>query len=194
MNHPVNHPKNSHPANRGDVKSLLSALKMTTTIGAVSLTLAGWGLLARVEAINANQADPIGATTTVLTSSTAGSAFGAQPASLISPESVAAATRSALAPAAAPTQAPATLTAAPTSTAAPTATPTTEPTAAPQTVVKLNVVQWTQTNAGDPIAVVQDNGGTLWYVWGPDVSRIEQGLQPQYQPVPVNQVARSRRS
>ena len=55
-------------------------------------------------------------------------------------------------------------------------------------------MQWVQTNAGDPVAVVQDNSGTLWYVWGPDVPRIEQGLSPQYQPVPVNGVARSRHS
>jgi len=89
-----------------------------------------------------------------------------------------------------------------TATATATAAPTTAPTAAPtvaatdsaQATIKLDVVQWAKTNAGDPIAVVRDTDGTLWYVWGPDVTRIEQGLKPQYDPVPVNRVTRTRHS
>ncbi len=193
----MNTGKNQQQAGRGDTKSLLSTIKMTTTLGAVSLTLAGWGLLARVESINAQQADPVAQSVAMLESAvTKVPATLAETTLAISPGSLASATRAALAP---------TATSAATSTATPAATATVPPTAtaAPvqdvpaasqQSQVKLNVVQWVQTNAGDPVAVVQDGGGTLWYVWGPDVDRIEQGLQPQYQPVPVNQVARSRHS
>ena len=70
----------------------------------------------------------------------------------------------------------------------PTAVPTAAPTDTPEVKFKLDVVQWVQNQAGDNIAVVRDNQGILWYVWGDDVPRIEQGLSPQYQPVPVNQV------
>ena len=70
----------------------------------------------------------------------------------------------------------------------PTDVPTVAPTATPEVKFKLDVVQWVQNQAGDNIAVVRDNQGVLWYVWGDDVPRIEQGLSPQYQPVPVNQI------
>jgi hypothetical protein len=55
-------------------------------------------------------------------------------------------------------------------------------------------VQWTRDTAGDPIAIVMDNRGNLWYVMGSDVPRIEQGLQPQFQPQPVRVTTRSRSS
>jgi hypothetical protein len=51
-----------------------------------------------------------------------------------------------------------------------------------------------QDNAGDQIAVVRDNRGTLWFVMGSDVPRIEAGQQPVYQPVPVRTTTRSRAS
>lgn len=189
--------KTPQPSGRGDTKSMLNTIKMTTTLGAVSLTLAGWGLLARVESINAQQPDPVAQSVAMLESAvTKVPATLAETTRVISPGSLASATKAALAP---------TATSVATATATPAATATLPPTsaAAPvqdvpaepqQAQVKLNVVQWVQTNAGDPVAVVQDSGGTLWYVWGPDVDRIEQGQQPQYQPVPVNQVARSRHS
>jgi hypothetical protein len=74
------------------------------------------------------------------------------------------------------------------------ATATPNPTSTPQPKFKLDIVQWVQTRAGDPVAVVRDNRGVLWFVWGPDVPRIEQGLAPKVQPQPVNRVARTRRS
>ena len=92
-------------------------------------------------------------------------------------------------PTAMPTDAP---TAVPTD--VPTAVPTPAPTETPEVKFKLDVVQWVQNQAGDMIAVVRDNQGILWYVWGDDGPRIEQGLSPQYQPVPVNQFGRSRHS
>lgn len=182
---------------RGDTKSMLNTIKMTTTLGAVSLTLAGWGLLARVESINAQQPDPVAESVAMLDSAlTKVPATLAETTRVISPGSLATATKAALAPAATSTATPApTATTLAPATATAVVQPTTPATAEPQQAqVKLNVVQWVQTNAGDPVAVVQDSGGTLWYVWGPDVDRIEQGQQPQYQPVPVNQVARSRHS
>lgn len=79
--------------------------------------------------------------------------------------------------------------------------PATSPTATaapPQSVarktVTLNIVRWTSNTAGDPVAVVADRRGNLWYVMGSDVPRIEQGLQPQFQPQQVRTVTRSRAS
>ena len=189
----MNTGKNQQQAGRGDTKSLLSTIKMTTTLGAVSLTLAGWGLLARVESINAQQTDPVAQSVALLESAvTKAPATFAETTRSISSGSLASATKAALAPTATSTATPAPPATVPPATA--TAPVQDAPAASQQRQVKLNVVQWVKTNAGDPVAVVQDGGGTLWYVWGPDVDRIEQGLQPQYQPVPVNQVARSRHS
>jgi hypothetical protein len=61
-------------------------------------------------------------------------------------------------------------------------------------VLALDIVQWVQNSNGDPIAIVRDASGVQWYVWGPDVERIESGLDPQYQPQAVNATGRSRGS
>lgn len=189
-----------------DAKGLLSALRMTTTVGALSLTLAGWGLLARVDALAAAQTPqdsstgllgvaPAAALPTALpvsgASSTTGSTLGLARAAAVS-----AARARPTAQASLPIAAATLPIAAATSTAAPTAAPTDTPapTATPQTTIKLDVVQWVQTRAGDPVAVVRDRRNVLWYVWGPDVERIEQGLTPQYDPQPVDSVTRTRQS
>ena len=52
----------------------------------------------------------------------------------------------------------------------------------PEKQYTLDVVQWTQNANGEELAVVRDATGTLWYVWGPDVDRIEHGLRS---PVPA---------
>lgn len=199
--------RKSHVSPRSNTKRLLTTLKLTTTIGAVSLTLTGWALLSRVEAINAAssaQAAPSAFSSNV---GSAGALASSPPATAdVRPETVANADVSrvavATATAASPTSTPlssaavsgigASPTASPT--ASLTATPTTAPTATPEPKFKLDIVQWVKTNAGDPVAVVRDNRGVLWYVWGADVPRIEQGLRPQYQPQPVNRVGRTRRS
>lgn len=211
-----------------DPKTTLTILKWTTGLSAVALTLAGWGLLARAETVNA--ATATGLDQTAPASLTLGSAAASKLTALggfgqargvselitVAPADVsarsserpaarsssggaavlAAATQGA---AAAPTVSP-TATGAPTDaptdvpTDVPTQVPTIAPTDTPAVKFKLDVVQWVQNQAGDNIAVVRDNQGVLWYVWGDDVPRIEQGLSPQYQPVPVNQVGRSRHS
>lgn len=215
-------------ARHQDPKTTLTMLKWTTGLSAVALTLAGWGLLARAETVNA--ATATGLDQTAPASLTLGSAAAskltalgglgqargvsglitATPADVSARSSerpaarsssgaaavLAAATQGA---AAAPTVS-ATATGAPTDaptnvpTDVPTQVPTMAPTDTPAVKFKLDVVQWVQNQAGDNIAVVRDNQGVLWYVWGDDVPRIEQGLSPQYQPVPVNQVGRSRHS
>ncbi len=193
-------------SNRENSKSLLSTLKLTTTIGAVSLTLAGWGLLSGADAFGASavaQAAPESfsgsAPTALLTAAGqmplpmgGAPSLGIAPASLATATSRVVATATKVAPAA--TTAPPTATGAPVAQDAPAAAPTStvEPTATAK--FKLDVVQWVKTQAGDPVAVVRDNRGVLWYVWGDDVPLIEQGLAPQYQPQPVNSVTRSRRS
>ncbi len=199
----MNTPQKSNKPQKSDPKTMLTALKLTTTIGAVSLTLAGWGLLSRAESVAAAQAAQT--TTTELAASsltaTSNSLTGATTAS-ISSESMEAAARRATATATAVATATATenSVALPTATPLPKATATTAPTVTPEATdtpvakFKLNVVQWVSNQNGDPIAVVQDNSGVLWYVWGDDVPKIEQGLDPQYQPVPVNSVGRSRGS
>ena len=70
--------------------------------------------------------------------------------------------------------------------------PTPAPTASPKT--RLDIVQWVQDVQGNQVAVVRDRRGTLWYVLGSDVPRIEQGLAPQVQPQPVQMTTRSRAS
>ena len=221
-------PEVKHPeAKRQDPKTTLTMLKWTTGLSAVALTLAGWGLLARAETVNAATAN--GLDQTAPASLTLGSAAASKLAALggpgqgrgvsgliasapadVSARSSAAAvlaTSTRGAGAATPTDSP-TATAAPTDvptdvptdiptnvpTDVPTAVPTMAPTDTPAVKFKLDVVQWVQNQAGDNIAVVRDNQGILWYVWGDDVPRIEQGLSPQYQPVPVNQFGRSRHS
>ena len=184
---------------RNEAKTLLSALRWTTTVGAVSLTLAGWGLLSRAEALNAVLSDQSAASELAPSAAVAlasnGSASVASAAAQLAINntgSTGSDTSAAIAWPTATATAPATATAAPTATSAPTATP--QPTATPVHVITLDVTQWVQDSDGNPWAVVQDNSGVLWYVWGPDVERIEQGLDPQVQPQPVNTTARSRGS
>jgi cell division septation protein DedD len=199
----MNEQPRSPSQNRNDTKTLLSTLKWTTAIGAVSLTLAGWGLLSQADALNAAKVDQ------VLPAELASSAAGEKAALSITPgaitAAVAAATTSTVttAPTTAPTAAATaivlptpTLTAAATAaaTATPTAVPTAAPTATPAKLYTLDIVQWVENSNGDPWAVVRDDSGVLWYVWGPDVERIEQGLEPEYQPQPVNARGQSRAS
>ncbi len=228
-----------HGKNHGNAKTLLSTLKFTTTLGAISLSLAGWALLSRVEAVNVAQAaqmPPAGSASaaSVPSSSLFDSAAQIAPSrnppavavasvtklrvpssspALTSPTSTSPAPTPTAAATSAPTETPPptptdtalppvaaavaalpapTATPMPTATPIPTATPAPTPTATVK--FKLDVVQWVQTNTGDRVAIVRDNRGVLWYVWGTDVPRIEQGLSPQYQPAPVNGVTRSRRS
>lgn len=144
--------------NRKETQSLLKTLKVVSSTGVLSLTLAGWGFLAQLEA-NTAQAAPDQAV-----------------AMLEAP-----ADTSAIAP----------LSSVPTASAA-TLTPVPTPTASPK--IKLNVVQWVQDVQGNPVAVVQDRRGSLWYVMGSDVPRLEQGLSPQVQPQLVQMVTRTRAS
>ncbi len=212
-------------AKSSDAKILLSTLRMTTVVGAVGLTIAGWGLLARANALAASPdaqvaaasftgsaatlaisaATPAatataGALPTTATSATESAtpvqtSTGSKSATgvfglgtRVSSQAAARRTATAVLPTATP-QVTATAVPAAAAVVAPA-----DPTATPATKFKLNVVQWVTTQAGDPVAVVQDNSGVLWYVWGPDVTRIEQGLSPEYQPQPVNATGRSRAS
>ncbi len=170
---------------RADAKSQLNRLKMTTAIGAVGLTLAGWGVLAQVEASSAaaSAQDPI---ITFI-----------DPAANGAPLLVSAPSRGriALAQGESKTVRAAQPITTPTPTATRPATPAGEvvpDSGAP--VYKLDIVQWVQSNSGDPVAVVRDGSGVLWYVWGTDVPLIEQGRSPQFQPQPVNSSGRSRHS
>ena len=168
-------PKQGRPKQRSDAKSLMRSLQLTTAVGAVSLTLGGWGWLSQVEASNAAQLAQDAATKLTLADTSAASVPIANRA---------------LAPS---VKAPTVVT----PTATPGATPAPEANAASAATtqtVKLDIVQWVTTNAGDPVAIVRDTRGVLWYVWGDDVPRIEQGQTPQYQPQPVNARARSRHS
>jgi hypothetical protein len=150
--------------NRKQTQTLLKTLKVTTVAGTLSLTMAGWSMLAQADASSAAQA----ATN--------------QPTSITASQSAVAPTPTAVI-------------------RQPTATPTPPTTSSDpnqnstqQQVVHLNIVSWVQDVSGNPVAVVRDSRGNLWYVMGSDVPRIEQGLSPQYQPQPVSQVTRSRAS
>ena len=193
----MNEPRKTSSTRNQDSKTLLSTLKMTTTIGAVSLTLAGWGLLSRVEANNLAQASPDHLSridqrrTGLACPGDGGFSSGiTQTASILPATVVVSATATAT-----PTQLPAALVLS-TATAIPTPQPTATDTPAPSPtpLFKLDVAQWLQNSAGDPVAVVRDNQGTLWYVMGSDVPRIENGQSPQYQPQLVNGGGRTRRS
>ncbi len=152
----MNQTKRKPLFNRKETQTALSTVKIITTAGAISMTVAGWGLLALIDARNAVNAQAAQANPSV--------AVAAPPS-----DSAAQAPNGA-------------------SAADPIPTPT------PQPVNNLDIVQWVQDNAGDQIAVVRDNRGTLWYVMGSDVPRIEAGQQPVYQPVPVRTTTRSRAS
>lgn len=182
----MNTPKQGKSPSAAEAKNSLTVLKLTTTLGAVSLTLAGWGLLAQAETLNASHVAAADDGVQTLAAALARTTPAANvQAATATPTTAPTATP-------APTAATAMIVAAPAITS-PTPLPMPTATATPAIQFKLDVVQWTQTNAGDPVAVVQYNG-VLWYVWGPDVDRIERGLDPQYQPVPVNGMARSRGS
>ena len=171
---------------RSDAKSLMRSLQVTTAVGAVSLTLAGWGWMSQVEASNAAQLAEDAATKLALTDTAMSVPIANRAATLALPQASTGATRQ---------SAPTSTTVAPTVIApTPTATPDTGTASATTQTVKLDIVQWVKTNAGDPVAIVRDARGVLWYVWGDDVPRIEQGQTPQYQPQPVNARGRSRHS
>ena len=135
--------------NRKETQTLLKTLKATSVAGVLSLTLAGWGLLAQ---FNATPAQTVTQQTALVTAL---------------PESNSKIQNSKLLPTPAP---------------------------APASRIKLNIVQWVQDVQGNQVAVVRDRRGTLWYVMGSDVPRIEQGLAPQVQPQPVRMVTSSRAS
>ena len=171
---------------RSDAKSLMRSLQVTTAVGAVSLTLAGWGWMSQVEASNAAQLAQDAATKLALTDTGMSVPIANRAATLALPQASTGATRQ---------SAPTSTTVAPTVIApTPTATPDAGTASATTQTVKLDIVQWVKTNAGDPVAIVRDARGVLWYVWGDDVPRIEQGQTPQYQPQPVNARGRSRHS
>lgn len=155
--------------NRKKTQTLLTTFKMVTTTGALSLTLAGWGLLANLDArqvVDQAAANPV----------------------------VAVADRPATPVVVAAAQPTPTVSKAVTATSkAVTATPKVV-TATPKQTIKLNIVQWVQNTAGDPVAVVQDRRGALWYVMGSDVPRLEQGQAPLIQPQLVRISARTRAS
>ncbi len=158
----MNQTKKSPLLNRKETQATLNMVKVITTAGAISMTVAGWGLLALIDARNAVNAQ----------------AAQSDPAVAVAAPPSGPAGRSS--PSGASNNAPANVPAAPTPT--------------PQPVNQLDIVQWVQDNAGDQIAVVRDNRGTLWYVMGSDVPRIEAGQQPEYQPQPVRTTTRSRAS
>jgi hypothetical protein len=131
---------------RKETETLLTTLKTTTAVGVLSLTIAGWSLLARADMRQtAQDALPPPDTKQVI---------AVQPSP--TPRSARDSTR--------------------------------------QAGTGLKIVQWTHDTAGDRIAIVMDDRGGLWYVMGSDVPRIEQGLQPQFQPQPVRVTTRSRSS
>ncbi len=134
--------------NRKETQTLLTALKMTTAAGTLSLTLGGWGLLAQLESSNIAQA----ATTQPVAIAAAADSATSTPDSL-------------------PLQ----------------ATPT-------RRKISLDIVRWMQDISGNKVAVVRDRRGSLWYVMGSDVTRLEQGLSPLVQPQLVRINARTRAS
>lgn len=178
--------------NKKRTHAVLTAAKVTTITGVLSLTIAGWGLLAKTDLLKnatAGQSRPT-ITPVTRTFNASGVTAAVNRASggerehegeFDDDDEGRRITRAVA--------------------QAPTPTPTTIATPVPQTSAAsaakkftLNVVQWTQDNAGNRIAVVQDNRGNLWLVMGTDVPRIEQGLQPQYQPQLLQQFGRSRAS
>jgi hypothetical protein len=64
----------------------------------------------------------------------------------------------------------------------------------PQPVKKLDIVQWVHDTSGNPVAVVRDVRGALWFVMGSDVPRLEQGQPPVFQPQLVQRTTRTRAS
>lgn len=188
----MTHEQKKSSRKRNDSKTLLTSLKLTAAVGAVSLTLAGWGLLSAAEARNA----AVDSLSTTAFLSAAPTVTAAQPTSEVA--SVAQSAPVATADSTGNTGTEPTVTtepavvAEPSATAEPTAIPV--PTATPEALFTLDIVQWTESQTGEPMAVVRDENGTLWYVLGTDVPLIEQGLDPTVEPQPVNSRGRSRGS
>jgi hypothetical protein len=136
--------------NRKETQTLLTTLKITSAAGALSLTLAGWAMLAQLDAALPQAAVSQKTSVVAALSDSSNKTLNSKILS----------------------------------------TPT--PTARP--VIVLDIVQWVQDVQGNQVAVVRDRRGTLWYVMGSDVPRIEQGLAPQVQPQPVQMTTRSRAS
>ncbi len=129
--------------NRKETQSLLTTLKLATTAGALSLTIAGWGMLAQLDSAQApaNQAVALVTSSSPATGKTLA---GSQSAT--------------------------------------------------QSVKKIDVIQWVQDVQGRPVAVVRDKRGSLWYVMGSDITRLEKGQSPLVQPQLVRTVTRTRAS
>jgi len=142
----MSYAKRKPSLNRKETQALLATLKLATTAGALSLTLAGWGLLAHLDASSVQ-------------------ALASQDVAMVAPQSLGIDTDS-----------------------VPTSTST------DKSLKKINVVQWVQDVAGNSVAVVRDNRGSLWYVMGRDIPRLEQGLAPQVQPQLVRMTTRTRAS
>jgi len=142
----MSYAKRKPSLNRKETQALLATLKLATTAGALSLTLAGWGLLAHLDASSVQ-------------------ALASQDVAMVAPQSLGIDTDSV------PTSA-----------------------STDKSLKKINVVQWVQDVAGNPVAVVRDNRGSLWYVMGSDIPRLEQGLAPQVQPQLVRMTTRTRAS
>jgi len=75
-----------------------------------------------------------------------------------------------------------------------TPTPLPKQAAPTQKKFSLDIVQWVQDISGNDVAVVRDRRGSLWYVMGSDVTRLEQGLSPLIQPQLVQINTRTRGS
>jgi len=142
----MSYAKRKPSLNRKETQALLATLKLATTAGALSLTLAGWGLLAHLDASSVQ-------------------ALASQDVAMVAPQSLGIDTDSV------PTSA-----------------------STDKSLKKINIVQWVQDVAGNSVAVVRDNRGSLWYVMGRDIPRLEQGLAPQVQPQLVRMTTRTRAS
>ncbi len=136
--------------NRKETQTLLTTLKIASVAGALSLTLAGWGILAQLDATTAQAAVSQKTTLMAALPDSSNKALNSKLLSTL--------------------------------------------TATAQPAIRLDIVQWVQDVQGNEIAVIRDRRGTLWYVMGSDVPRIEQGLAPQVQPQPVQMTTRSRAS
>ncbi|MCB0174601.1 MAG: hypothetical protein KDJ97_29085 [Anaerolineae bacterium] len=65
---------------------------------------------------------------------------------------------------------------------------------AQSTTTTLDIVRWVQDVQGRSVAVIRDKRGSLWYVMGSDVPRLEQGQSPLVQPQLVRTTTRTRGS
>ena len=80
------------------------------------------------------------------------------------------------------------------STSDPAETPARLTSPAQSTTTTLDIVQWVQDVQGRSVAVIRDKRGSLWYVMGSDVPRLEQGQSPLVQPQLVRTTTRTRGS